>query len=112
MYSSIRSLRDFDGEIVARFGGFRDADDYYEQVRASRYAATLQVPTLIHHSADDPFIRTLPATRAALLQNSCVDYIESAHGGHCAFLADPVENDQGRWAEEMIARWLSARLML
>ena len=112
VYNSIRSLRDFDGEIVARFGGFRDADDYYEQVRGSRYATTLQVPTLILHSADDPFIRTLPATRAALLQNPCVDYIESAHGGHCAFLADPVENDQGRWAEEMIARWLSARLML
>ncbi len=108
VYRRIRSLRDFDGEIVARFGGFRDADDYYEQARASRYASLLRVPTLILHAADDPFIRTLPETREALLANPCVRYIETAQGGHCAFLADPAGEDGGRWAEETIARWLLA----
>ena len=110
VYRRIRSLRDFDGEIVARYGGFRDADDYYEQVRSSRYAAVFPLPTLILHAADDPFLRTLPATRAALQANSQVQYVETAHGGHCAFLADPSGQDQGRWAEETLAGWLQAEV--
>ncbi len=106
VFDRIETLRDFDGEIVARFGGFRDADDYYEQVRASHYAASLAVPSLILHAADDPFIRTLPATVETLRANPFVRYVETARGGHCAFLAEPREDDQGRWAEEAIAQWL------
>ena len=110
VYERIRSLRDFDSEIVARFGGFRDASDYYEQVRSSRFAAAFRWPTLIVHALDDPFLRIEPATRSALLGNPCVQYVETSHGGHCAFLADPAGEDQGRWAEETLARWLLAIL--
>jgi predicted alpha/beta-fold hydrolase len=106
VFDRIRTMRDFDGEIVARFGGFRDADDYYEQVRASHYAASLAVPSLILHAADDPFIRTLPETVKRLRANSFVRYVETAQGGHCAFLSDPRGEDEGRWAEETIAQWL------
>ncbi len=106
VYGRIRTMRDFDGEIVARFGGFLDADDYYETVRASRYADTLQIPALILHAADDPFIRTLPETSAALAANPHVTYVETTHGGHCSFLAEPSGRDEGRWAEEMLAGWL------
>ncbi len=103
VYERIRTMRDFDGEIVARFGGFRDADDYYEQARASLYASDLALPTLILHALDDPFIRN---TRAALLANPHVRYVETKHGGHCAFLGAPDGQDEGRWAEETLARWL------
>lgn len=106
----LRSMRDFDGEIVARYGGFHDADDYYEQVRSSRFASALAVPTLILHSADDPFIRTLPATRDALQANPQVRYMETAQGGHCAFLSEARGPDGGRWAEATITRWLTCGL--
>ncbi len=112
VYDRIHSLRDFDGEIVARYGGFRDADDYYEQVRSSRFAASFALPTLILHAEDDPFIRTLPRTTAALLSNPSVRYVETTHGGHCAFLADPSGADQGRWAEETLAGWLAEEVGL
>ena len=65
----IHSLRLFDEHIVARYGGFTSADDYYFTVASSRYADCLNVPTLILHSVDDPFIRLLPATRATLIAN-------------------------------------------
>ena len=106
VFERIQTMRDFDGEIVARFGGFRDADDYYEQVRSSHYAATLAVPSLILHAADDPFIRTLPGTVATLRANPYVRYIETPKGGHCAFLSQPSGADEGRWAEETIAQWM------
>ena len=108
VYVRIRTMRDFDGEIVARYGGFRDADDYYERVRSSRYAAGLRVPTLILQAEDDPFIRTLPATRGALRANPFVTLVETKHGGHCAFVADAEGSREGRWAEETLARWLAS----
>lgn len=105
---AIGTMRDFDQEIVARYGGFRDADDYYYSVASSQYAADLRIPTLIVHSADDPFIRMLPETRAALIANPWVTLIETQHGGHCAFLAAE-KNGDGRWAERMLLSFLLER---
>ncbi len=103
----IRSMRDFDQEIVARYGGFADADDYYYSVASSKYAGALRVPTLIVHAGDDPFIRFLPETRAALIANPWVTYLETQHGGHCAFLATAAAaGDDGRWAEATLLRFL------
>jgi len=103
----IHTMRDFDGEIVARYGGFRDADDYYSSVASSRVASALPVPTLIVHSVDDPFIRMLPETREALLGNPQVTLLETRHGGHCAFLAEARgAGDDGRWAETTLLGFL------
>jgi predicted alpha/beta-fold hydrolase len=101
----IRSMRLFDEHIVARYGGFANADDYYYRVASSRYAQRFRVPTLILHSLDDPFIRMLPATRLALIENPAVTYVETEHGGHCAFLAH-AKNDDGRWAEISLLAYL------
>lgn len=95
-----RSIRDFDDIITARYGGFAGAQDYYDRSSASRVADRIGVPALVIHSKDDPFIRMLPATRAKYLSNPHVTLIETAHGGHCAFLASPNGyNYDGRWAE-------------
>jgi predicted alpha/beta-fold hydrolase len=103
----IRSMRDFDHEIVARYAGFRDADDYYVRAASAAYAGLMQVPTLIVHSVDDPFIRMLPQTREALLGNPRVTFIETQHGGHCAFLAsESGALDDGRWAEKTLLGFL------
>lgn len=103
----IHSMRDFDGQVVARFGGFIDADDYYYSVASSRVASKLTVPTLVVHSLDDPFIRMLPETRQALIDNSHVNFIETYHGGHCAFLA-PAAGYDGYWAEKTLLGFLHA----
>ncbi len=94
----MRSLRDFDDRITARYSGFRDAQDYYTRAAAARVVEHIAVPTLVLHSLDDPFIRVLPPTREKLLQNPYITYVETARGGHCAFLADANGYD-GRWAE-------------
>lgn len=104
----INSMRLFDDHIVARYGGFADAEDYYSKVASSRFADRLNVPTLILHSLDDPFIRLRPSTREALIHNPHVRYVETQRGGHCAFLAAANNGDDGRWAEKTLLGFLLA----
>ena len=94
----LRSLRDFDDRIMAPHCGFRDADDYYARASSANVVDRIAVPTLVLHAEDDPFIRVLPQTREKLLRNSNITYVETRHGGHCAFLAGANGYD-GRWAE-------------
>ena len=99
------SIREFDDKITAKYEGFAGAEDYYERASSSRTLDKIRIPTLVIHSSDDPFIRILPETRAKLLANPNITYIETAHGGHCAFLADPNGYD-GRWAERTLVGFL------
>jgi predicted alpha/beta-fold hydrolase len=98
---SIRTLRDFDDQITSFYGGFNGAADYYERAASARVIDGIVVPTLIVHSLDDPFIRLSAATRAKIVGNPHIRYIETEHGGHCAFLAEARGYD-GRWAEKTI----------
>jgi hypothetical protein len=101
----IRTLRQFDEQVVARYGGFADADDYYRSVASSNWAQDITVPTLILHALDDPFIRMTPETRAKLLANPRVRLVETRHGGHCAFLSlEP--GDASFWAERTLLDFL------
>jgi predicted alpha/beta-fold hydrolase len=101
----VRSIREFDNEIVAHYCGFRDADDYYYRSAAARVIDRIEVPTLVLHAADDPFIRLLPETRAKLHANPFIDFAETRHGGHCAYLSrDP--GDEIHWAESALMRYL------
>ena len=102
---SIRTLRDFDDRITSRQGGFKNADDYYYRAASARVVDRIAVPTLIIHSIDDPFIRLSQETRSKILGNPSIRYIESEHGGHCAFLADPNGYD-GRWSEKKIVEFV------
>ena len=101
----IASLRQFDDQITARYSGFSGADDYYYRASSTRVAPQITVPTLVLHSLDDPFIRMLPSTRDALLANHRVRLVETAHGGHCAFLA-PSTGYDGYWAEKTLLDFL------
>jgi hypothetical protein len=102
---SIRSLRQFDDEIVARYCGFRDADDYYYRAASARVVDKIAVPTLVLRAVDDPFVRMVPETRAALLANPHVMLVETQHGGHCAYLSQD-RGDDIHWAEASLVRFL------
>lgn len=101
----IRSIREFDDKIVARYCGFRDAADYYHRVASARVVDRIAVPTLILCAQDDPFIRLFPETRARLLANQNIAFVESRHGGHCAFLSSGA-GDEIHWAEAAAIRYL------
>ncbi|CAN5553518.1 alpha/beta fold hydrolase [soil metagenome] len=106
----ITSLRDFDHRITALYSGFASADDYYYRAAAARVIDRIAVPTLILHALDDPFIRLTRESRDLILANPNITLVETAHGGHCAFLADAdsANKNDGYWAEHAALRFFLA----
>ncbi|WP_370521135.1 YheT family hydrolase [Edaphobacter sp. 12200R-103] len=104
----IRSIRDFDERITAFYSGFTGADDYYFRAASARVLDIIAVPTVILNAADDPFIRLLPESRERIAGNPRITFLETSHGGHCAFLAAPDQatNYDGYWAEHTLLRFL------
>ncbi len=103
----VRSIRQYDEYIVAPNCGFLGADDYYHRVSSARVIDRIAVPTLILHALDDPFIRLLPETRAAILANPCISLVETKHGGHCGFLASGCSLEDAYWAESTLQRFIN-----
>src|SRR5271168_717152 len=102
----VKTLRDFDDRVTAYYCGFTGADDYYDRAAAAHVIDRIARPTLVVHASNDHFIRILPATRQALLANRNITYIESADGGHCAFVGErDGADDDGRWAEREVVEF-------
>jgi predicted alpha/beta-fold hydrolase len=101
----VKTLRDFDDKITAHYCGFESADDYYARSSAANVVERIEVPALILHAANDPFIRILPDTRRKILANPNITFIETQDGGHCSFLAEPNGYD-GCWAELQVIEFL------
>ncbi len=106
----VLSIRDFDNRITALYGGFQDADDYYFRSSAARVLDRIRVPTLLIHACDDPFVRIIAETRRTIAANPEITLLETAHGGHCAFLAqpEPANGNDGYWAEHTALRFVLA----
>jgi len=113
----IRSLREFDDKVTAYYCGFAGVDDYYDRASAAHVVGEIAVPSLVLHAANDPFIRITPETRKKILANPNITFVESADGGHCAFVGvrngsgngvgrGDTERDDGYWAESTIVNFL------
>lgn len=99
----IRSIRDFDAQITARYGGFKDADDYYERSSSQRLIDKIRIPTLIIHAQDDPFVPFAPFQQISAFANEFVVLLAPKHGGHVGFVSDSKTNGENRfWAENRI----------
>ena len=102
----VSSLRLFDDRVTAYYCGFAGADDYYARAGAANVVDRVAVPALIIHAANDPFIRMLPETRKRIESNPNITYIETADGGHCAFLGSPDgDGYDGHWAEREVVEF-------
>jgi hypothetical protein len=103
----VSSLRLFDDRVTAYYCGFTGADDYYARAAAANVVDRIAVPGLIIHAANDPFIRVQPETLKKINSNPNLTYIETADGGHCAFVGEPDGNGyDGRWAEREVVEFV------
>ena len=98
----IRTVRDFDEMYTAPHFGFLDATDYYYRASAMRVIDRIRVPTLIITAEDDPFVPAEPFRDPRVTGNPHLRVVVTRHGGHCGFLAEPINGDDGYWAEASI----------
>jgi len=105
----VTSLRLFDDRVTAYYCGFTGADDYYARAAAANVVDRVAVPGLIIHAANDPFIRVQPETLKKIAANPNLTYVETADGGHCAFLGEPDGNGyDGCWAEREVVEFVKS----
>ncbi|MBB3189131.1 hydrolase [Halomonas cerina] len=94
------SLRAYDDAITAPLHGFADAEDYYRRASAGPLLGDLELPTLLIHADDDPFMP--PALFARLPAPAFPVHVEVAHhGGHVGFV---------EWRQGRLASWLARRV--
>ena len=119
----IRSLREFDDKVTAYYCGFTGVDDYYDRASAAHVIDCIAVPALVLYAANDPFVRITAETRRKISSNPNITFVETADGGHCAFIGVPGRSpagagnasdgryhndhyDDGYWAEHEIVNFL------
>ncbi|MGE0451440.1 MAG: YheT family hydrolase [Vicinamibacterales bacterium] len=100
--AEIRSVREFDDAYTAPHFGFEDADDYYYRCSAMRIIDRVGVPALVITAEDDPFVPPDPFREPAIAANRNIELRLCTFGGHCGFITDPSDADDGYWAETQI----------
>jgi uncharacterized protein len=106
--SSVRTVREFDDVITAKFCGFRDAGDYYDRSSAKNVVAAIARPALLLTSQDDPFVPFESFDFAALRENPSVEFVASRHGGHCGFIARQQTSEGSNGIDRF---WVESRLV-
>jgi hypothetical protein len=104
-----RNLRTFDDLLTAPLHGFDSAEHYYRSSSAGRFLAGVRVPTLLLHSADDPFLPPHALPLDAMSSNPHLHIVLTAQGGHVGFVAGPPRRPRF-WAEASAARFLASTL--
>ncbi|HET8825174.1 MAG TPA: alpha/beta fold hydrolase [Terriglobales bacterium] len=101
----IKSLRDFDDKVTAFYCGFSGAADYYSRAAAANVLDRIAVPAFILYAKSDPFIRILPETRAKIVANRHIRFVETEDGGHCSYIGERDGYD-GNFAERAVVEFV------
>jgi hypothetical protein len=104
----LRSVRDFDDAITARFCGFQSAEDYYARSSAMHLLAAIGRPTLVLTAQDDPFVPFSTFQRPALRENPNIRLVAPQYGGHCGFIS-PEEGPERFWSESCVVEFCKER---
>jgi len=97
-----RDFRSFDERVTAPLHGFASAEDYYARSSSRPFLHGIDVPTLIVHAEDDPFLDPRGIPGAAEL-GAPVTLELVARGGHVGFVAT-----ESGWLERRITDFVAA----
>ena len=104
--SKMRTFWEFDDRVTAPLNGYLNVDDYYRRASSRYFLGTIDTPTLIIQSTDDPFVFKHSIPEPSEL-SPCTQLELHAKGGHVGFL----EGSPGRpgyYLERRIPQWLAA----
>lgn len=84
----LASFWEFDDKVTAPIHGFSSAADYYAKVSSRQFLKFIEIPTLIIHAKDDPFMNEQVIPEATELSPK-VTFELSERGGHVGFVEGP-----------------------
>lgn len=105
--SAARSLREFDEIYTAPRNGFPHAADYYARSSAGPLLGRIEVPGLVVHAEDDPFIPAESFRSVEFPPRLALELIPQ--GGHLGFLSRKSWRGDRRWLDARICSWLASR---
>lgn len=82
---TLKTVWDFDQQIIAPAFGFKGAADYYERVSCYPLLARIETPVLALHALNDPWIPAEDYISAAWPTDSRAGAILTPSGGHVGF---------------------------
>lgn len=100
-----RNIYEFDDCFTGPCGGFRDAEDYYEQSSAGPQLSRIAKPTLLLTSRDDPLIPFNIFDKYALASD--VQFYAAQAGGHLGFVGRRDGDPDGRWMDWRVVSWVA-----
>jgi hypothetical protein len=104
-FFTIKSMRGLTAHLVEHYGYMR-IEDYFDGYRITGdRLATLNVPSLILTSRDDPIIP--PDDFEDVAQPDCLRIVRTRYGGHCGYIDSFI---QPTYADEAIHTWFENAL--
>lgn len=101
----VRTMFEFDDKITAPLHGFNDVNHYYSSSSSRQYLRNINVPTLILHAKDDPFMSAdvIPGPHE-LSPKIILEVTE--HGGHVGFVSGKFPWRPEYWLDQRIPDFL------
>jgi predicted alpha/beta-fold hydrolase len=101
----IRTVREFDNRYTSIHGGYESAEDYYARASSLPLIRQIEMPTLLIHAQDDPFIPFHSFQDPSLAANPSLIFLAPEHGGHVGFVAVDTYGEDRFWAENRIVQF-------
>ncbi len=100
-----KNIWDFDTVYTAPVAGFKDVEEYYRKSSSKQFIESIDVPTNILCSKDDPFIP--PGVFDGLCGNGYVNTLFPDRGGHMGYLTSKsTPLGDNRWMDYVIVDWV------
>ena len=105
----LQTLWEFDDLLTAPLHSFKNVHDYYEKASCRQYLKSVQVPSLLVHALDDPFMVPEIVPQASELS----ELIQMAFvpvGGHVGFVSGSSPGKEWSWLSQIIPSFFETNL--
>lgn len=100
-FDDIKTVKEFDKNYTVPLHGFSSVDEYYNKTSSRQYLKKIEVPTLLVHAKDDPFMtEDVVPEKHELSSHVQLELTES--GGHLGFVSGSYPWAASYWLEDRI----------
>lgn len=109
VFTEVFTMYDFDDKVTAPLHGFSGVDEYYTTASSRKFLSKIEVPTLILHAKDDPFMTEDVIPKPEELSPK-VTLEVTEKGGHVGFVMGKYPWRPEYWLEKRVPAFLEEYL--